>query len=190
VNSTPDLSGFSPNHPATADRSRIKPKFKCVRNADRTGHLEASAAVREIADHAVDHRGTMCKNDLRSFQHSPAGSLSAGLHNWANLMAAPTRRVRGRGADRCGDPGGNSLRSAMFRLRFVRPPRHDPGTGRLHPYRCARHRRRSTQAGSRRRASAGRDHLPVSVFRSRLDDCGNVKRADELSSNAAVFFPS
>jgi hypothetical protein len=42
---------------------------------------------------AVDRRGTMCKNDLRSFQHSPAVSLSTGLHNWANLMAAPTRRV-------------------------------------------------------------------------------------------------
>src|ERR1700730_10063035 len=36
-----DLRGFPPDHPAPADRRRIKPKFKCVRDADRAEHFKA-----------------------------------------------------------------------------------------------------------------------------------------------------
>jgi hypothetical protein len=74
-----DLGGLSPNHPTTADRIRIKLKLKSVRNADRAKHPETRAAVRKISDRTVDRCATICKHDLRSLQHSPAGSLSALL---------------------------------------------------------------------------------------------------------------
>jgi hypothetical protein len=40
-----DLGSLSPNHPATADRIRIKPKLEHVRNADRAEHPETRAAI-------------------------------------------------------------------------------------------------------------------------------------------------
>jgi hypothetical protein len=76
-----DLGRLSPNYAAVTDRIRIKPKFKRVRNADRAKYLETSAAVRDIANHAVDSRATMRKHDLRSLQDPPAVSLSARLSN-------------------------------------------------------------------------------------------------------------
>jgi hypothetical protein len=51
-----DLHSFSPNHAATTDGYMVKHKIESIGNSDWTFHFEAGAKVRQVGDHAIDHR--------------------------------------------------------------------------------------------------------------------------------------